>query len=88
MRALQIVDSAVVVGNLSAVWGDFLRARIYSQSVADGQQIDSLLGGPDRVRFDSARVIGERLSPRNLRRLFVDRYGITPTEYRQGLQTI
>ena len=61
LRALQIIDSAIIVGNVSPVWSDFLRARIYSQSVADGGQIDSLLGGPDKVRFDSARVIGERL---------------------------
>ena len=61
LLALQIVDSAVIVGNLSPVWGDFYRARIYSQALSGEQQIDSLLGGPDRVRFDSARVIGERL---------------------------
>ena len=32
VRALQIVDSAVIVGNLSEVWADVNRARIYSQS--------------------------------------------------------
>ena len=60
VRALQIVDSAVIVGNLSQVWADFLRARIYSWSMM-GQTVDSLLHGPEGVRFDSARVIGERL---------------------------
>ena len=59
-RALQIVDSAVIVGNVSEVWADGLRARIYSWTLM-GQTVDSLLHGPEGVRFDSARVIGERL---------------------------
>ena len=59
-RALQIIDSAVIVGNLSEVRADFLRSRIYSWSIM-GQTVDSLLHGPKDVRFDSARVIGERL---------------------------
>ena len=59
-RALQIVDSAVIVGNISPVWADGLRARIYSWTLM-GQTVDSLLHGPEGVRFDSARVIGERL---------------------------
>ena len=59
-RALQIIDSAVIVGNISKVWADGLRARIYSWTLM-GQTVDSLLGGPEDVRFDSARVIGERL---------------------------
>ena len=59
-RALQIVDSAVIVGNISEVWADGLRARIYSWTLM-GQTVDSLLHGPEGVRFDSARVIGERL---------------------------
>ena len=60
VRALGIIDSAVIVGNMSQVWADCLRSRIYSWSVM-GQTIDSLLHGPEGVRFDSARVIGERL---------------------------
>ena len=70
VRALQIIDSAVIVGNLSEVWGDFCRARIYGQSQM-GERLDSMLGGPERLRvgakagmgvhFDSARAIGERL---------------------------
>ncbi|MBQ8711823.1 MAG: AraC family transcriptional regulator [Prevotella sp.] len=59
-RALQIVDSAVIVGNMSQVWADGLKARIYSWTHM-GQTVDSLLHGPEGVRFDSARVIGERL---------------------------
>ena len=59
-QALQIVDSAVIVGNISPVWADGLRARIYSWTLM-GQTVDSLLHGPEGVRFDSARVIGERL---------------------------
>ena len=59
-RALRIIDSAVIVGNLSEVWGDVNRARIYSQSQMK-EQLDSLLGGPKDVRLDTARVIAERL---------------------------
>ena len=60
VRALQIVDSAVVVGNISQLRADFMRARIYSWSYM-GQALDSLLHGPEGVRFDSARAIGDRL---------------------------
>ena len=67
-RALQIIDSAVIVGNLSEVRGDLVRAIVYSKTLA-GAQFDSFLqkqylgSRPFRegARFDSARVIGERL---------------------------
>ena len=59
-RALQIIDSAVIVGNLNEVWGDLNRARIYSQSQMK-EQLDSLLGGPEGVCLDTARAIAERL---------------------------
>ncbi|MBQ7571707.1 MAG: hypothetical protein IJT19_05640, partial [Bacteroidaceae bacterium] len=59
-RALQIIDSAVIVGNLSEVRADVNRARIYSQSQMMNQ-LDSLLGGPKGVRLDTARAIAERL---------------------------
>lgn len=59
-RALQIIDSAVMAGNLGRTEADFFRARVYSWTQM-GQQIDSLLHGSAGVRFDSARVIGERL---------------------------
>ncbi|MBQ8988614.1 MAG: hypothetical protein IJ067_02860, partial [Prevotella sp.] len=52
-RALQIIDSAVIVGNISEVRGDVNRARIYSQSQMMNQ-LDSLLGGPKGVRLDTA----------------------------------
>lgn len=69
-RALQIIDSAVIVGNLSEVWADVNRARIYSQSQMT-EQLDSLLSGQtegnasewyqEGVRLDTARAIAERL---------------------------
>ena len=43
-RALQIIDSAVVVGNMSEVWADANKARIYSMTQMN-EQMDSLLGG-------------------------------------------
>ena len=60
VRALQIIDSAVIVGNLSEVWADVNRVRIYSQSLM-AEQLDSLIGGPQGVRFDTARAIAGRL---------------------------
>ena len=68
VRALQIVDSAVIVGNLSPVRGDLMRAIVYSKTLA-GTQLDSFLQKKvegslpfrEGARFDSARAIGERL---------------------------
>ncbi len=59
-RALRILDSAVIVGNLSELRADMLRARIYSSTLMR-QELDSLLGGPEDVCLDTARAIGERL---------------------------
>ena len=59
-RALQIIDSAVIVGNLSEVRADVERARIYSMTQMKAQ-MDSLLHGPKGTSLDSGRVIGERL---------------------------
>ena len=59
-RALQIIDSAVIVGNMSDWWADKHRARIYSQTRA-GSRLDSLMHWTDGTRFDTARAIGERL---------------------------
>ena len=37
VRALQIVDSAVIVGNLSPVRGDLVRAIVYSKTLAEAR---------------------------------------------------
>lgn len=47
-RALLIIDSAVIVGNLTEVKADFLRAKIYSHSL-------------ESMQYDSAILIAERL---------------------------
>ena len=60
VRALQIVDSAVIVGNISEVMADRLWARVYSMTLMK-DQMDSLLGGPKDVRLDTVLAIGERL---------------------------
>lgn len=60
VRALQILDSAVIEGNLCDWRADICRARIYSMSLMK-DQLDSLLGGPKDVRLDTARALGERL---------------------------
>ena len=60
VRALEIVDSAVIVGNLSDWQADKNRARIYSQTRLR-ERLDSLMHWPADARLDSARVICERL---------------------------
>lgn len=60
VRALRILDSAVIVGNLSELHADMLRARIYSSTLMR-HELDSLLGGPEDICLDTARAIGERL---------------------------
>ena len=59
-RALQIVDSALIVGNMTELQADQCRARIYCMSLMK-ERVDSLLGGPKDVRLDSAQAIGERI---------------------------
>ena len=58
--ALRIIDSAVIVGNLSELRADMCRARILSYTVMR-EKLDSLLGGPVEIGLDSARNIGERI---------------------------
>lgn len=59
-RALQIIDSALIVGNIDEVQAEQCRARIYGMTLM-GKQMDSLLGGPADIRLDSAQVIAMRL---------------------------
>ena len=59
-RALQIIDSALIVGNVDEVQAEQCRARIYSFTRMH-DQMNSLLGGPKDVRLDSAQAIAERL---------------------------
>ena len=60
VRALQIIDSAVIVGNLSDWRADKNRAHIYSRTRLIGR-LDSLMHWSTDARLDSARAIGERL---------------------------
>ena len=60
VRALQIIDSAVIVGNLSDWRADKNRACIYSRTRLR-DRLDSLLHLTTGARLDSARAIGERL---------------------------
>lgn len=59
-RALQIIDSAVIVGNMSEVWADANRARVYSMTQVN-EQMDSLLGGQKGAGLEKAEAIGEQL---------------------------
>ena len=59
-RALQIIDSAQIVGNLSEVRADVNRARVYSMTQMN-EQVDSLLHGPKGAGLEMGKTIGERL---------------------------
>ena len=59
-RALQIIDSAVIVGNMSDVQAEANRARVYSMTQMN-EQMDSLLGGPKGVGLEKGKAIGEKL---------------------------
>ena len=59
-RALAIVDSAVIVGNLSETWANFYRAKIYCCTMM-GSRLDSVRHASPGAYLDSAQAIGERL---------------------------
>ncbi len=59
-QALQIIDSALIVGNIDKVQAEQCRARIYGMTLMH-EQMDSLLGGPANIRLDSAQAIALRL---------------------------
>ena len=59
-RALQIIDSAVIVGNMSEVWADANRARVYSMTQMN-EQMDSLLGGSKGAGLEKGKTICEQL---------------------------
>ena len=59
-RALQIIDSAVIVGNMSEVWADANRARVYSMTQMN-EQVDSLLGGTKGAGLEKGKAICEQL---------------------------
>ena len=60
VQALQIIDSALIVGNIDEVQAEQCRARIYGMTLMR-EQMDSLLGGPTDIRLDSAQAIALRL---------------------------
>ena len=55
-RALQIIDSAELLGNLTAIKADYLRALVYSRSI-------------ESIQYDSAILIAERLMEKTLKLL-------------------
>ena len=59
-RALLIIDSAVIVGNMSEVWADANRARVYSMTQMN-EQMDSLLGGSKGAGLEKGKAICEQL---------------------------
>ena len=59
-RALQIIDSAVIVGNMSELQADVNRARVYSMTQVN-EQMDSLLGGSKGAGLEKGKTICEQL---------------------------
>ena len=73
-RALTIIDSALIVGNVDAYEADYLRAKVYAHS-------------PVNHRLDEAIALCEDLLQRDstlatFRDQFKRQFGMTPTEYR------
>ena len=56
-RALTIIDSAVIVGNIDAFTADYLRAKVYAHSPADPRLIEAIALCEDLLRRDSARAV-------------------------------
>lgn len=80
-RALTIIDSALITGNVSPFQADFLRAKVYANSLEDALQ--QLRNMPEKSIKDIAKDVG--LTPANFRELFKHQYGMTPTEFKQNL---
>ena len=59
-RALQIIDSAVILGNMSEVQAEVNRARVYSMTQMN-EQVDSLLGGSKGAGLEKGKTICEQL---------------------------
>ena len=56
-RALTIIDSAVIVGNIDAFTADYLRAKVYAHSPADPRLNEAIALCEDLLRRDSARAV-------------------------------
>ena len=59
-RALQIIDSSVIVGNMSELQAEVNRARVYSMTQVN-EQMDSLLGGSKGAGLEKGKAICEQL---------------------------
>ena len=73
-----------VLNQLLSDFADGQSFPAYINSIRLTEACRQLKDEPSKTVNAIAEEVG--LLPRNLRRLFVERYGITPTEYRQGLQ--
>ena len=75
-RALTIIDSALIVGNVDAFEADYLRAKVYAHSPADHRLDDALALCENLLQQDSARATsvstaGNRM---NVLQLMMDSY--------------
>ena len=55
VRALQLLDSALLLGNISDYRGQFIRAKIYSKSLVEQQQDSAILILKSLLTHDSVR---------------------------------
>ena len=75
-RALTIIDSALIVGNVDAFEADYLRAKVYAHSSVDHRLEEALALCEDLLQRDSARATtvstaGNRI---NVLQLMMDSY--------------
>ena len=75
-RALTIIDSALIVGNIDAYTADFLRAKVYAHSVADPRLDDAIALCESLLQHDSTSAVSSSTAAnrRNVLQLMMDAY--------------
>lgn len=77
-RALQIIDSALIVGNVDPFEADFLRAKVYANSPADPHRDKAIALCEDLLQRDSARAtsVSTAENRTNVLQLMMDCYRV------------
>ena len=75
-RALTIIDSALIVGNVDAFEADFLRSKVYANSPADHRLDEAIALCQDLLQRDSTRATSVSTSDKrsNVLQLMMDSY--------------
>ena len=77
-RALSIIDSALIVGNVDAFEADYLRAKVYAHSTADPRYDEAIALCTDLLQRDSARAtsVSSAENRSNVLQLMMDSYRV------------